>query len=159
MGVPHLPRAKLARRFPVHVTWQMRPELPSLRTRRCLVVLRRAMYEGAHRFGFRLVHYAVAGHQLHLLVEATDRRALARGMQGLGVRIARALNRVSGRHGRVVSDRYRARPLETPAALRRARHDLGVTARPRRRAPGRDRFASTRPLVTPRTRLLIRLRP
>ena len=34
---------------------------------------------------------------LHLIVEASDSVALARGIQGLLVRIARAVNRVLGR--------------------------------------------------------------
>ena len=32
--------------------------------------------------GFRLVHYAVMGNHVHLIVEAADRVKLARGMQG-----------------------------------------------------------------------------
>ena len=49
-----------------------------------------------------MVHYAVLSNHLHLLVEATDRSALARGMQGLSIRMARALNRLAGRRGRVL---------------------------------------------------------
>ena len=52
------------------------------------------MYAGAARFGFRLVHYAVMGNHVHLIVEAPDRRALWRGMQGLGrAHCARAQSR------------------------------------------------------------------
>ncbi len=79
------------------------------------------MYAGAARFGFRLVHYAVLGNHVHLIVEAGDRKALWRGMQGLGVRIARRLNRVMGRTGRVMSDRYHAHILRTPSEVKAAR--------------------------------------
>ena len=34
--------------------------------------LARAMYAGATRFGFRLVHYSVMGNHVHLIVEAPD---------------------------------------------------------------------------------------
>ena len=34
-----------------------------------------------------------------MIVEAEDEKAFARGMQGLNIRIAKALNRVMGRHG------------------------------------------------------------
>src|SRR3954451_18533437 len=81
-GVPHVERAALAARFPVHVTWRMDKGVWNLRTRRCFSVMRRAMYAGAVRFGFRLVHYAVMGNHVHLLVEAPDRRALSRAMKG-----------------------------------------------------------------------------
>ena len=127
-GVPHLTRAVLAPRFPVHVTWRMSKHVWNLRTRRCFSVLSRAMYAGAARFGFRLVHYSVMGNHIHLIVEAPDRRALTRGMQGLGVRIARALNRLMKRDGRVVSDRYHAHILKTPSEVKRARHYLLTNA-------------------------------
>ena len=83
--------------------------------------MQRAMYAGALRFGFRLVHYAVMGNHVHLLVEAPDRKALGRAMKGLGVRIARALNRVMKRQGRVIGDRYHAHILRTPSEVKRAR--------------------------------------
>jgi hypothetical protein len=51
-----------------------------------------------------------------LLVE----RALARGVQGLSVRIAKGLNGVMGRHGRVFSDRYHVRILKTPLEVKNA---------------------------------------
>src|SRR3954447_16765509 len=101
----------------------------NLRTRRCFGALQRAIYGGATRFGFRLVHYAVMGNHVHLLVEAPDRRALARALKGLGVRIARGLNRVMKRRGRVVGDRYHAHILKTPSEVKRARTYLSTNAR------------------------------
>jgi hypothetical protein len=156
-GMPHLPRVPLAKRFPVHVTWRMQPGVWSLRTRRCFTVLKRAMYQGASRFGFRLVHYAVMGNHIHLLVEAVDRRALARGMQGLGVRIARGLNAVMRRSGRVVLDRYHAHILRTPTEARHARTYLLQNARRHYGVGGADRYTSTVAVVEPETFLMRRL--
>ena len=45
------------------------------------------------------------GNHVHLLVEAQDEKALSRGMNGLGVRVAKGLNRVMRRHGKVLDDR------------------------------------------------------
>ncbi len=59
-------------------------------------------------------------HRLELIVEADDRIALARGMQGFQIAAARALNRAFGRRGAVFADRYHARPLATRAAVRAA---------------------------------------
>ena len=42
-------------------------------------------------------------------------------MQGLGIRLAKAINRRLGRKGRVWEDRYHGRPLRTP---REVRHGL-----------------------------------
>src|SRR5262245_61966555 len=93
-GVSHARRPELAARFPVHVTMKLRAGLPSLRRKEPYRELKRAFAAGAMRHGMRLVHYSVQSNHVHLLVEAEHERALARGMQGLCVRIARALNRL-----------------------------------------------------------------
>jgi REP element-mobilizing transposase RayT len=129
----------------------------NLRTRRCFGALQRAIYAGATRFGFRLVHYAVMGNHVHLLVEAPDRRALTRALKGLGVRIARGLNRVMKRRGRVVGDRYHAHILKTPSEVKRARVYLSTNAQQHYGRSGADPFASDVPVATPRTWLLARL--
>jgi putative transposase len=156
-GVPHLPRPALAPRFPVHTTWRMRRGVWSLRTRRCFSALSRALLAGGDRFGFRLVHYAVMRDHIHLLVEAEDKRALSRGMKGLGVRIAKALNRVMQRRGNVVPDRYHARILRTPIEVRNVRTYLATNARHHYGVPGPDPFASVTALIAPKTWLLRRL--
>jgi putative transposase len=155
-GVRHVTRAVLAERFPVHVTWRMDKAVWNLRTRRCFSVMQRAMYAGALKGGFRLVHYAVMGNHVHLIVEAPNRLRLSRGMQGLGIRIARALNRVMGRRGRVVADRYHAHILRTPSEVRRARAYLLTNARQHYGHAGADAFASQVAVITPRTWLLRR---
>jgi putative transposase len=69
----------------------------------------------AHPPGFRLIHYTIQGNHLHLIVEAEDTICLSRGMQGLAVRISRAVNRaLSRKRGKVFSDRYHAHVLTTP---------------------------------------------
>ena len=60
------------------------------------------------------------GNHLHLLVEADDQQALARAMQALQVRMARGLNRVMSRKGRVFDDRYHCHVLRTPTEVRHA---------------------------------------
>ncbi len=75
---------------------------------------------------FRLCHYAILNDHLHFLVEGRDREALARGIQGLLVRIARALNKLWGRQGKVFADRYHDRILKSPREVRNAiRYVLG----------------------------------
>ena len=155
-GVAHVTRPVLAERFPVHVTWRMEKTVWNLRSRRCFSVMERAMYPGASKGGFRLVHYAVMGNHVHLLVEAPNRLRLARGMQGLGIRIARALNRVMARHGRVMGDRYHAHILKTPSEVKRARHYLLTNARHHYGHAHADELASHAPVIAPRTWLLLR---
>ncbi|MBI4878639.1 MAG: transposase [Planctomycetes bacterium] len=119
-GVPHRPREKLAARFPVHVTVRVDRGLPGLRDHGTHRVLRDAFAAGCDRFGFRLAHYSVQSNHLHLICESKDRAALAKGMQGLLIRVAKALNRLWQRHGRVFADRYHSRILRTPREVRSA---------------------------------------
>ena len=111
------------------------------------------------RIGFRVVNFSVQGNHIHFLVEAEGTRALSRGMQGLNVRMATALNRVMQRHGKVLADRYHAVILQTPTQTAHALHY--VLNNRQHHAPGlhaanwRDPFASAdAPLVAPRTWLL-----
>jgi REP element-mobilizing transposase RayT len=152
----HLARPAFAARFPQHVTIRMLPSVWSLRSRRCFGVLQRAMWMGSVKeLGFKLVHFAVLGNHVHLLVEAHGKTALSRGMQGLNIRIARALNRLMGRHGRVLSDHYHAKILRSPSQTLRARAYLLRNAARHYGWQGPDPFASTVPLQQPGTWFLI----
>jgi REP element-mobilizing transposase RayT len=119
-GVPHRRRARVRGAEPVHVTLRLRRGLPTLRQKRAYRAIYHAFVKGRRRTGFRLVHYSVQKSHLHLLVEATSARKLARAVQGLSVRLARGLNRLFGRVGRLFADRYHARSLTTPRQVRNA---------------------------------------
>jgi len=54
------------------------------------------------------------------VVEAAGKEALGRGMKSVGIRIARAVNRVFGRKGPVLFGRYHLRVLRTPREVRHA---------------------------------------
>jgi REP-associated tyrosine transposase len=111
-------REPLTRHQVVHVTVRCVDDLPNLRRpspRRIIEPILRA--ERAKK-GFRLVHYAIRGNHLHLVCEADDALALARGIQRLSSRIARAVNRLFGRKGRVFADRYHRRTATTPREVR-----------------------------------------
>jgi REP element-mobilizing transposase RayT len=113
-GASHLRRPRLASRHPLHASLSVQNDLPSLRSPRLYRVVEASLAAGKERLGFRLVHFAVQKHHLHLIVEARDAQALAQGIKGLCVRIARHLNAALGRKGRVFADRYFARILRTP---------------------------------------------
>ena len=92
----------------------------NLRSRRCFSAIGRALGAAAERFGMRIVQFSVQGNHMHLVVEAASNEALSQAMQGLAIRVAKGLNRVMHRRGRVFADRYHARPLRTPTEVRRA---------------------------------------
>lgn len=65
----------------------------------------------------RVVHFSVQGNHLHLVCEAPSAKALATGMKGLSIRLARGLNRLMDGRGTVFADRYHAHILRTPAEV------------------------------------------
>jgi REP element-mobilizing transposase RayT len=99
---------------------RVRGDVPSLRRRERYAVVEAALRGVLGRDGFRVVHFSVQTNHLHLLVEAADADALARGMQALSIRVAKAMNRALERRGPVLSDRYHARVLRTPREVRNA---------------------------------------
>jgi putative transposase len=119
-GVAHRPRGELEARYPAHVTMKLRAHLPVLRRKAEYAALRTAFTRGKNRFGFRLIHFAILNDHLHLVCEAADRQALRRGAQGLAVRVARALNRLWRRKGKVFADRYHDHVLRSPREVRNA---------------------------------------
>jgi len=138
-GVSHLRRPAHAQRHPLHVTLRIRRGLPALREHQLFMQVRRALVAARERFGFRLIHFSVQRDHLHLLAEAANRRALSRGVQGLSIRVARAVNRQLHCRGKVFADRYHARALKTPRTVRWAlryvllnvrKHERGVSAVP-----------------------------
>ncbi len=137
-GVSHLRRPAHSRHHPLHVTLKIVRGVPSLRGNALFKRVRAALSSARERFGFRLVHFSVQSNHLHLIAEAADRRALSRGVQGLTIRVARAVNRQLDRKGRLFVDRYHARALKTPRACSLALRYVLLNARKHaiRNAPG-----------------------
>jgi REP element-mobilizing transposase RayT len=117
-GLPHVSREQFGKPVPAHVTLRLLPGLVSLRTVKLVREIERTFADGCERSSFRVVHYSLQGNHAHLIVEARDRDALGRGMKAIGARLARAVNRVMGRSGRVLADRYHLRLLPTPREVR-----------------------------------------
>ena len=67
-----------------------------------------------------MVHYSIQDDHAHFLVEAQGKVCLANGMKSLGARFARCVNRVFGRAGRVLADRFHHVVKRTPTEVRRA---------------------------------------
>ncbi len=75
--------------------------------------------------------------------EADSSASLSKGMQGLSVRIAKALNRLMRRRGRVFADHYHSRLLRSPTQLVIAiGYVLGNAAHHFGGSPERDPFSS-----------------
>ena len=127
VGVPHRARPDHGWRFPLHVTMRVVAGLPTLRERGLFGVICDAIAaantSAKLRDSFRVLQFSVQTNHLHLFVEADDADTLTRGVQGLTIRLARAINRslrtaTGPRRGTVWSGRYHARELKTPREVR-----------------------------------------
>jgi hypothetical protein len=83
-------------------------------------VLKHAFVHGCDKGVFRICQFSVQGNHVHLVCEARDEVALARGIQGWKIRVARRLNAYWHRGGRLFDDRYHAVILTTPRRTRNA---------------------------------------
>lgn len=113
-------------RHPLHVVLRVVPDVGTLRRRKMYQAMREATIVAAVRERIRIVHVSLQRNHVHLLVEAEDKAALARGMQGFQISAARNINTMLGagcrrRRGRVFADRYFAEAITTP---RHAHHAL-----------------------------------
>jgi putative transposase len=141
--VSHKSRPRFDRAAAVLVTLRVASDVWNLRSKRCFGVIEDCFAGARARFGLRIIEFAVLGNHLHLLVEADSDLSLSRGMQGLGVRIAKALNRVMQRRGRVFDDHYHASLLATPTKLVNAiAYVLGNHERHYGRSHGVDPYSS-----------------
>ena len=127
-AVRHLSRQPF-KRLPAHVTVRVLRDVPSLRNVQIVRRIEETFANGCERSDFRLVHYSLQGNHAHLIVEAADQLALGRGMKAIGARLARAVNRVAHRSGRVLADRYHHHVLRTPREVHHALRYVLLNAR------------------------------
>jgi REP element-mobilizing transposase RayT len=117
----HRTRPEVIARHPVHVVLRVTNEVGTLRKLRAYRAIRGALGTCLARADYRVIHISIQSNHLHLLVEADDKRALARGMQGFAISAAKRLNRaLRRRRGDVFAYRYHATALTNPTQARNA---------------------------------------
>jgi REP element-mobilizing transposase RayT len=142
----HKERPAHNHRHPVHVTIRVVADVTSLRHRDMYMQLREATIVTAKREDFRIVHMSIQRNHVHLIVEAEHKAALSKGMQGFSISAAKRVNSTISertgvrRTGRVIDDRFHARPLTSPRAVR---HTLAYVLN-NFRHHGEDRAGVTR---------------
>src|SRR5215813_8798781 len=131
-GSPHKERPYLHARYPVHVTLRVVGAVGNLRRRCVYQAIREATLTTARRENFRIIHLSVQRTHVHLLVEASDKQALATGLQGFQISAAKHLNAAISegrpgprRRGTVFPDRYHAEIITSPT---QARHAISYVA-------------------------------
>jgi REP element-mobilizing transposase RayT len=145
-GERHAARLDFKSYHALHVVMRVTPAVGSLRRRRMYHAMRNATITAALREWFRIVHVSLQKTHVHLIVEAEDKAALGRGMQGFTISAARHINTALGvgarrRRGKVFADRYHVEVITTPT---QARHALRyVLSNWRKHHEDREGLAST----------------
>jgi REP element-mobilizing transposase RayT len=100
----------------------LRARIAQLRSQFVFPTIQLALLRATRRASekFRIVHFSVQRNHVHLMVEASDRRALSTGVSGLAIRIARYVNDLLSRRGRFWAERWHGRALKTPHEVRNA---------------------------------------
>jgi putative transposase len=144
-SVPHRARPQHASAHPVHVT--LRSQFRPLRSQHVFPTVALAIGGATRRSprSFRVLHFSVQHDHVHLVVEASSKRALSAGVRSVSIRIARSVNKLVFRRGRFWADRWHGRALTSPRAVRNAL--VYVLANFRKHAPSRlsagtDAFSS-----------------
>jgi putative transposase len=119
-GQAHDARPVIKARYALHVVLRVAPGVGNLRRREMYRAIRAASIAAAVRGRIRIIHISIQGTHIHLLVEAEDKRALARGMQGFEISAARHIKTALGedRRGRVFCDRYHLVVITSPSQAR-----------------------------------------
>jgi hypothetical protein len=125
----------------------LRSRLAPLRSQHVFPTIRLALARASRRdpARFRLLHFSMQLDHLHLIVEATDARALSSGVRSVAIRVARYVNDLLARHGPLWADRWHGRALKTPREVRNALVYVLANFRKharRRPARGMDPFSS-----------------
>jgi REP element-mobilizing transposase RayT len=125
-GARHQKREDFNARHPLHVVMRVMPAVGNMRRRELYKAMREATITAALRERFRIVHISLQRTHVHMMVEARDKLALARGMQGFQISAARNINTALGpdryrrRRGQVFADRYYVEIIRTPTQAHHA---------------------------------------
>jgi putative transposase len=128
--VPHRRRPRHYGANPVHVTLRARGGLPSLRAQALHEMLRKALLRQRlprrrYAHSFHVVEFSIQDNHIHLVVEAVGRQPhahdmLRSGVSGLVISLAKRLNHLLRRRGKVWGDRWHGRELASPREVRNA---------------------------------------
>ena len=134
-GVAHGRRERVKKDEPQHVTLRLEADARDVRRWRYWGAIVGAIAKSARKV-FQVGAWSIQDGHLHLVTEASSWKDLSTGVRGLEIRLARAINKIMRRKGRVFADRYHARALTTPTEVRNALVYVLQNARKHLRARG-----------------------
>jgi hypothetical protein len=117
-GSSHAARPKITAARALHITIRAVPAIPPLRQPAIYAAIRAATVAAARQPCLRIVHVSIQNTHVHVIAEADDSGALARGMQSFQISAARRINALLDRRGRVFADRYHLVVIRSPTQMR-----------------------------------------
>ncbi|HEY1548695.1 MAG TPA: transposase [Kofleriaceae bacterium] len=117
-AISHRTRRAFPSRFPQHVTLRLGADSPPIAREYLMARVIRPCIAMCEKPFFRVIEFNVLSNHVHLICEADDAEALARGVQGLAIRFARRLNTALKRKGKLFGPRYHAVALRSPVQVR-----------------------------------------
>lgn len=147
-AVNHMARTKVDPRNPMHITLRLKRGMPSLRRKSFLGAFAQAA-QASRAYGLKINHFSILGNHLHLIAEAKNNRGLSRGMQGLSIRLAKAIVRIAKVEqrikiqGAIFWGRYHLRKVTSPIQMKNViRYVLTNEFRHRKQKPSLTVFSS-----------------
>ncbi len=114
-GIRHRRREYIGRPHSLHVTVKL--NRADIKNKSILKILRYAIQRARFR-GLRVVHYTLEHNHVHLLIEGESNLMLSKGMQGLGVSLAKKINSLLRIKGQRYKHRYHLRILRSASQVR-----------------------------------------
>lgn len=116
-GIRHTSRPLLKRAASLHLTIKVLRNKAEIKNKSVLKLLKHAI-QRARLQGLKVIHYSLEYDHVHLLIEADNNASLGKGMQALGVTMAKGINRLKRLKGAVYKHRYHFRQISSPRQLK-----------------------------------------
>lgn len=116
-AIRHIERPIFYKTRSFMITIKVKKNKAEIRNKTVLSLLKRAIMN-ARRQGLKVIHFTLEYDHAHFLIEADNHIILAKGMQSLGVTLAKAINKARKQSGTVYKNRYHFNRITTPRQLR-----------------------------------------
>jgi REP element-mobilizing transposase RayT len=118
-GIRHTKRESIKKDTVLHLTLKIQKEKSGLKNKKILKILHSSIKK-ARILGLKIIHYTLEYDHVHLLVEASDKKILGKGMQSFGISFSKGINKFRLQKGAVFKTRYHFRKLNTFTEIKNA---------------------------------------
>jgi REP element-mobilizing transposase RayT len=118
-GIRHTKREMIKKDTVLHLTLKIEKNKANLKNKSILKALQHSIKK-ARSLGLKVIHYTLEYDHVHLLIEASDKISLGKGMQSLGISFSKGINKIKKQTGKVFKTRYHFRKLNSPREIKNA---------------------------------------